>query len=40
PSGIQASHILSSLATADGLIDVPPRTELAAGTTVRVIRWD
>jgi molybdopterin molybdotransferase len=39
-AGLQASHALSSLASANGLIDVPPRKTLAAGTTVRVIRWD
>lgn len=38
-SGPQASHRLASLATADGLVDVPPRTQLAEGTVVRVIRW-
>ncbi len=38
-SGAQASHLLGSLAAADGLVDVPPRTTLAAGTAVRVIRW-
>ncbi|MBA4148953.1 MAG: molybdopterin molybdotransferase MoeA [Verrucomicrobia bacterium] len=40
PTGIQASHILSSLAKADGLVDVPPRTEFRQGSAVRVIRWD
>jgi len=39
-AGTQASHILSSFAAADGLVDVPPRTLLAAGTTVEVLRWD
>lgn len=39
-AGIQASHILTSLAGADGLLDVPPRTTHAAGTTVKVLRWD
>jgi molybdopterin molybdotransferase len=39
-SGTQASHVLSSLAAAKGLVDVPPRTTLPAGTTVQVIRWD
>jgi molybdopterin molybdotransferase len=39
-AGLQASHALGSLASANGLIDVPPRSTLAAGTTVRVIRWD
>jgi len=39
-AGIQASHILSSAALANGLVDVPPRTTLAAGETVRVLRWE
>ena len=39
-SGIQASHILSSLASANGLVDVPPKTELSEGTNVEVLRWD
>jgi molybdopterin molybdotransferase len=39
-AGIQASHILSSLAVANGLIDVPPRTIIPAGITVQVLRWD
>jgi molybdopterin molybdotransferase len=38
-AGIQASHILTSLAAGDGLVDVPPRTTLAAGTTVEVMPW-
>jgi molybdopterin molybdotransferase len=39
-SGVQASHILSSLAAATGLVDVPPQATLTAGTTVPVLRWD
>lgn len=39
-AGTQASHILSSLSAANGLADIPPRTVLAAGTTVEVLRWD
>jgi molybdopterin molybdotransferase len=39
PAGVQASHILSSLALADGFVDLPPRSDLPAGTPVRVIRW-
>jgi len=39
-SGFQASHILSSLAAANGFVDVPPRSTLLAGTTVNVLRWD
>ncbi len=38
-TGTQASHILSSLAAANGLVDVPPRSTLPEGTVVRVIRW-
>ena len=40
PSGVQASHFLTSLADAYGLVDVPPATTLAAGQPVRVLRWD
>ena len=39
-AGTQASHILSALAAAQGLVDVPPRTTLAAGSGVKVLRWD
>jgi molybdopterin molybdotransferase len=39
-SGTQASHVLSSLALADGLMDVPPKTNLSAGTAVQVLRWE
>ena len=39
-AGIQASHILSSVALANGLVDVPANTTLIAGTAVRVLRWD
>lgn len=38
-AGAQSSHALRSLALADGLVDVPPQTTLAAGTTVPVMRW-
>ncbi len=38
--GGQASHLLSSIAKANGLVDVPPRTTLASGATVSVLRWD
>jgi len=37
-AGTQASHMLHSLAAANGLVDVPPETTLAAGATVRVLR--
>ncbi len=39
PAGQQASHALASLAAADGLLDVPPATRLAVGTSVSVLRW-
>jgi molybdopterin molybdotransferase len=39
-AGTQASHILSSFAAANGLVDIKPRTVLAAGTSVEVLRWD
>jgi len=38
-AGGQASHLLSSLATANGLVEVPPHQSLAAGALVRVFRW-
>jgi molybdopterin molybdotransferase len=38
-SGLQASHALSSLATANGLLDVPPDTTLLAGASVQVLQW-
>ena len=37
-AGKQASHLLASLAAADGLLDVPAQTVLAAGTKVNVLR--
>ncbi|MFO1513633.1 MAG: gephyrin-like molybdotransferase Glp [Verrucomicrobiota bacterium] len=37
-AGKQASHVLASLAVADGLLDLSPQTTLPAGTTVRVLR--
>ena len=39
-TGVQASHVLSSLAAANGLVDVPAHTTLAAGNAVAVLRWD
>jgi molybdopterin molybdotransferase len=39
-AGTQASHILSSLALANGLVNVPPRTTLSTGSTVEVLRWE
>lgn len=38
-AGLQASHALVSLAGAEGLVDVPPGGNLAAGTMVTVLRW-
>jgi molybdopterin molybdotransferase len=38
-SGVQASHALSSLAQANGLVDVPARTIIERGTEVRVLRF-
>ena len=39
-AGVQASHILSSMAAANGLVDVPPGTSLKAGELVKVIRCE
>lgn len=39
PTGVQASHVLSSMALANGLVDVPPMTSLATDTVVRVVVW-
>ena len=39
-SGTQASHLLHSLAKANGLLDVPPNTVLQSGTAVSVLTWD
>jgi len=38
-SGVQASHALSSLVSANGLVDVPARTIIERGTEVRVLRF-
>jgi molybdopterin molybdotransferase len=38
-AGSQASHILSSMARANGLVDVPPGTTWPVGTLVTVLRW-
>ena len=37
-AGAQASHALTSLAPADGLLDLQPQANLVAGTMVRVMR--
>jgi molybdopterin molybdotransferase len=39
-AGQQASHALRSLASANGLVDVPPKTTLEAGVLVRVLCLD
>jgi molybdopterin molybdotransferase len=39
-AGNQSSHILSAMAQAGGLVDVPPKTTLAAGTVVAVLPWE
>jgi molybdopterin molybdotransferase len=39
-AGIQASHILSASAMANGLVDLPPEKTLEKGATVKVLRWD
>lgn len=39
-AGGQDSHVLSSLANANGLLDVPPGTTLEAGSEVSVLRWE
>ena len=39
-TGTQASHILSSLAEAHGLVDVPAKSMINAGETARVLLWD
>jgi molybdenum cofactor synthesis domain len=38
-AGIQASHTLSSLANANGLLDMAPKTELQKGAEATVMRW-
>jgi molybdopterin molybdotransferase len=39
-AGVQASHALSSLARANGLVNVPPETLLPSGASVKVMRWE
>jgi molybdopterin molybdotransferase len=39
-AGSQSSHMLSAMAQADGLVDVPPKVTLAAGVIVAVLPWD
>jgi molybdopterin molybdotransferase len=38
-AGTQASHMLSSLARANGLLDLPPGAQFAAGARVEILRW-
>lgn len=39
-AGPQASHMLSSLACANGLLDMPPKTVLDKGAAAQVLQWD
>jgi len=39
-AGNQASHMLSSLGAANGVVDVPPEAALEAGTRVPVLLWE
>lgn len=39
-AGPQGSHMLSSWAAANGLLDVPPQTTLESGSAVEVLRWE
>jgi molybdopterin molybdotransferase len=39
-AGTQASHMLSSLAAAEGLLDLPPKSTIEPGRTVSVLLWD
>jgi molybdopterin molybdotransferase len=39
-AGLQASHVMSSAAAANGLVEVPANSTLAAESTVSVLRWD
>jgi molybdopterin molybdotransferase len=38
-AGLQASHVLSGLGRANGLLAVPPHTRWPRGRRVRVLRW-
>jgi molybdopterin biosynthesis enzyme len=38
-AGTQASHLLRSLAAANGLVDVPPNASLERGVPVPVLTW-
>ena len=39
-AGTQGSHVLSSLAASNGLLDLPPGAALAAGAPVEVMCWE
>jgi molybdopterin molybdotransferase len=39
-AGLQASHALGSLARAEGLVELPTQTTLAAGSVVSVLMWE
>lgn len=39
-AGTQASHVLGSLASANGLVEVAPESRLETGAQVRVLRWE
>jgi len=39
-AGLQASHALSSLAAANGLVEVPPQTTLPRSSRVTVMKWE
>jgi molybdopterin molybdotransferase len=39
-AGAQGSHLFSSLANANGLVELPPQASLPVGSTVSVITWD
>ena len=39
-AGRQGSHMLSSMATANGLVDVPAQTSMAAGAKVAAMSWE
>jgi molybdopterin molybdotransferase len=39
-AGGQGSHILSSLAAANGLVDLPPKAIFPVGAVVPVLRWE
>jgi molybdopterin molybdotransferase len=39
-AGAQASHVLSSVAAANGLVEVPAYATLIAGAAVSVLRWE